>query len=212
LEGIRPTYFFVPEIEQALARLDGVSAARILSTGSGIDEIHIIASGVRPPKKIVRDIESLLLVNYGLRIDHRCISVVRTDDGLTPAPATTRPQIQSVRLEGGEVQAVLLVEQRTLVGKALVPAGGSELEAAARALMDAIEQMLDVRDTLSLAELQLYQLGARDIIVVLVHWQGAGQEALLVGASFARQDPLVGAARAALDALNRRLVRIQPLN
>lgn len=66
-------------IEKLLVELDGVGSIKIVPDGhGGIDEIHVLSSSPLGPKRIVRNIESALLAEFGLQIDHRKISVART--------------------------------------------------------------------------------------------------------------------------------------
>ena len=66
-------------IEKLLVELDGVGSIKIVPDGQGgIDEIHVLSASSLGPKRIVRNIESALLAEFGLQIDHRKISVART--------------------------------------------------------------------------------------------------------------------------------------
>lgn len=66
-------------IEKLLVELDGVGSIKLVPDGhGGIDEIHVLSSSPLGPKRVVRNIESALLAEFGLQIDHRKISVART--------------------------------------------------------------------------------------------------------------------------------------
>ncbi len=64
------------QLSQTIEELDGVFSCKITGKNS-IDEIHIIASKAREPKKIVRDIETIVLVNLDEKIDHKKISIAQ---------------------------------------------------------------------------------------------------------------------------------------
>lgn len=208
-EPLRPTYFFTPDLEREIGRLEGITAARVLSTGTEIEEIHVLAQGQRPPKKIVRDIESLLLVRFGVHIDHRCISIVQGGDQRPTYEAATRPVIRDVARSDNLVRVVLKVGDTELTGEAPAEDGQAALAGAARALIHAIEQMLQTSGMLTLTDIQLHRAGEHQVVVVLVRWLFAGQLQELVGAGLVTDDPLAAAARATLDSMNRRLVRFQ---
>jgi len=73
-------------IEKLLLDLDGVGSLKIVPDGQGgIEEIHVLSSSSLGPKQIVRNIESALLAEFGLQIDHRKISIARVKGGDTPA-------------------------------------------------------------------------------------------------------------------------------
>ena len=66
-------------IEKLLIALEGVDSIKIVADGhGGIDEVHVLSSSSLSPKQIVRNIESALLAEFGLQIDHRKISIART--------------------------------------------------------------------------------------------------------------------------------------
>ena len=77
-------------IEKLLVELDGVGSIKIVADGhGGIDEIHVLSNSPLGPKRVVRNIESALLAEFGLQIDHRKISVARTrQPEISPAPET----------------------------------------------------------------------------------------------------------------------------
>jgi hypothetical protein len=209
LESLPPAYFFAPDLEREINRLEHVTSAKVLSTGTEIDEIHVLAPRDRSPKKIVRDIESLLLVRFGLRIDHRCISVVHVDGAQTAPTQTQRPRIVEVGREGTRIKACLAVGDKVLVGHAQPAKGVDELEATSRAVVHAVEQLLQTPGVLMVLQTQVAALGEHQLVIVLVRWLFADQHELLVGASLVNDDPMDAAGRATLDALNRRIVRFQ---
>lgn len=110
-------------IEKLLIQLEGVGSLKIVPDGhGGIDEVHVLSSSSLSPKQIVRNIESALLAEFGLQIDHRKISIAQTRaPEISPAQAL---QAQEA-LEAEEAAAV---------------AAGSE--AAARAVLAPIRTIL----------------------------------------------------------------------
>jgi hypothetical protein len=56
-----------------------VLSARVVTTPLGeVSEVHVLAQSGLSPKQIVRNIESALLAQLGLKIAHRKISVAQT--------------------------------------------------------------------------------------------------------------------------------------
>ncbi len=214
LDPIAPVYFFTPDLECEIGKLDGVVSVRVISTGLNIEEIHVIATPDRVPKKLVRDIESLLLVRFGIRVDHRKIGIVQLVPGHTLPAESTRPRILSVKKvelpEGIDIQVELDSGGQSVQGSSRVVPGESELAAASRALIAAIEKLLNATDGVHLQEVSLVTLGQQQVVVVLLNWLWDDQVLFLVGATIARDDPLEAAARATFDALNRKLVQVKP--
>ncbi len=59
-----------------MAELPGVVGCRALYDPRGqLSELHIVSRGDRPPKLLIRDVQSLLLVRFDLEVPYRRISV-----------------------------------------------------------------------------------------------------------------------------------------
>jgi hypothetical protein len=90
--------FPLKRAEELLATLPGVIAARIMTSDSGvIDEIHVLTSADVAPKQTVRNIESALIAHFGLRVDHRKISVATTVEPQRPTLAQQEAQQEAVQ-------------------------------------------------------------------------------------------------------------------
>ena len=211
LDSIRPAFFLAPELEREIVKLDGVLSARVLSSGSEIEEIHVSAAAERVPKKLVRDIESLLLISFGIRIDHRRISIVRLGENRNRAAAPVRPQIAQIESTPGEpgpsVKIQLSYKDKIYEGHGAAGAGENEMHAAGRAVISATEKLLGVDGILALEDVSLVKLGEQSVVVVLLTWRLEGEFLYLVGATSSRNDLCEAAARASFDALNRKLIR-----
>jgi hypothetical protein len=69
----------IEEAEQTLRELNGVISARVVARpGGGVQEVHLLTPDDVPPKKTVRRVESAFLTNFGLKIDHRKVSVAQS--------------------------------------------------------------------------------------------------------------------------------------
>lgn len=67
--------------EELIATLPGVISVRIIPGDSGaIEEIHVLTTDQVAPKNTVRNIESALMAQLGLRINHRKVSIATTLD------------------------------------------------------------------------------------------------------------------------------------
>ncbi len=67
--------------EELIATLPGVLSVRIVPSETGaVDEIHVLTTDLVPPKNTVRNIESALMAQLGLRVNHRKISIATTLD------------------------------------------------------------------------------------------------------------------------------------
>ena len=76
--------------EELISTLPGVLAVRIVPSDMGaIDEIHVLTTSEVVPKNTVRNIESALMAQLGLRVNHRKISIAPS---LDPIRAADMPQ------------------------------------------------------------------------------------------------------------------------
>ncbi len=65
--------------EALLNSLKGVVSARVVARPGGvIEEIHLLTEGDVQAKQSVRNVESALRAHFGLKIDHRKVSVAQT--------------------------------------------------------------------------------------------------------------------------------------
>jgi hypothetical protein len=96
-EATSPTWS-VGEAESLLCTLPAIASAKVLRDAEGVvRDVHILATTDLGPKQIVRNVESALLARFGIRLDHRAISVAQSatarvaEAARTPAPAPAAP-------------------------------------------------------------------------------------------------------------------------
>ncbi len=190
-------------IEEALLSIPGVRGARIVrSMLNDLDEIHVVASPRRSPKKIVRDIESFLMVQYAYRIDYRRISLVQVNDLLSADRVTLGRVEQIQRPDGTFIEVEILNgEQRFVASEAST---ADVPQAAAKATVAALNALFTNGVPLRLAGTLLTAIGNRQVVTAYVTFQETAIEHLL-GTTFVRNSVPEAAARAVLAATNRRL-------
>lgn len=74
----------IARAEELLAGLPGVISAKIVAGQGGVEEIHVLTTTDVAPKQTVRNIESALIAQLGMRVSHKKISVA-TSQTATPA-------------------------------------------------------------------------------------------------------------------------------
>lgn len=80
-----PDPWGVRRAEILLQSLKGVQSARVVVTPDGeITEIHVLTDTSLTAKQVVRNVESALLAQLGIKIDHRRISVAQATPGVVP--------------------------------------------------------------------------------------------------------------------------------
>jgi len=208
-------------VERLLAALDGVTSVKIVPDGAGgIDEVHVLAGPDLGPKQIVRNIESALLAEFGLQIDHRKISVARvtgpdiaaTDESepeAVPEPAQGRFQLEPFQMErkAGQraVARVTLIDgEKKVTGVADGPDfAKSRLEITGVALLNALEEALEGRVTLSLEGVTRVDAVGRGMVVAVVYASAGRKSMSLAGIAKISDSPEEAAIEACLHATNR---------
>jgi hypothetical protein len=203
------SYFaLASDLEAAIASLPSVRGVRVVTDDQEIEEIHIMSEPSVQPKRLVRDIVTLLFVRFGVRIDHRRVSIVESEHEI--APAVARPILESVRPDETHqrMRAELRFGEQVFAGESPLGSDIAEISAASSATLDAISRLLGKQGELSAREARTLILGGEEVVLVLVQWQTGEARTLLVGTSLSEENQVAAAARATLDAVNRRLVRL----
>src|SRR5918998_3610548 len=104
-----PDPWGVRRAENLLTSLEGILSARVVTTPLGdVSEIHVLAQSGLQPKQLVRNIESALLAQLGLKVDHRKISIAQTAE-VRPIEVLERETVRDRML-----QRALLFENLTV--------------------------------------------------------------------------------------------------
>lgn len=199
------------ELEESITHLDSVDAARVVTDGPRVTEVHVIAAAGKQAKQVVRDIQSLAMARYGATIDRRVISVVQISPTDLAGGASNRPALVGVREEPNGTRTMLKVtlrlddEDRT--GSAVGPAVAStRLRLIGEATIDAVERTYEGVPPIALDAVSTTVVGSRRVVVAIVVSAGeAGGEHLTVGSALSQGDDGEATVKAVLDALNRRI-------
>jgi len=95
--------------EELIGTLPGVISVRIVPSETGaVDEIHVLTTDQLPPKNTVRNIESALMAQLGLRVNHRKISIATTLDAprAVDSPAQGVPPVPPSALQAPSLSAI----------------------------------------------------------------------------------------------------------
>jgi hypothetical protein len=194
--------------QEKLSRIDGVEAARVVAENGHIDEIHVLARRNKPPKQIVRDVQSLGQALFGLNVDRRVVSVVQLadsvlDSGSRPAVVDVAEATDSSRTE---VTVTLKWKERLLVGQAAgAAASATRWRLIAEATLEAVRQAIHEDVGLGVSSMDVPTLGSRPIAIAQIVVVTESTERTLIGSAYADDDGARAVVRAVLDALNRLL-------
>lgn len=212
--------------EELLATLSDVVSARIVADGSGgVEAIHLLVMGELSPKQIVRNVESALMAQFGMRVDHRKISVAATSKRPTPAEGSVQGQpaeaaasepaagravyFEDVEIRGSRAQGVTCkVTLRRGPDRFVGEAEGQEsdrsrVELSARATLAAIALSEGADRTLTLEGVKLIDAFERELVLVGVLVRHGRGNMLLSGSCEIKDSAETASALAVLNATNR---------
>jgi hypothetical protein len=201
-----------------LLKLPDVFAANILLDGEDtVREVHIVASLNRNPKLISRDVQSALLAAFGLRVDHRVISIAQLATNpfeVNEQPERTEESIRfqcvevSTRVEEKHyhVSVRLRCGEHDFQGEAVCRNTATQCtRAAVQATLNAVHRFLGIEDLFTIIATQTATVGGTPIALALLEYSYAKENRMLIGAAQQGEDVAVGFVKSALDAMNRSL-------
>ncbi len=215
-----PDPWGVRRAENLLTSLEGVLSARVVTTPLGeVSEIHILASSGLSPKQIVRNVESALLAQLGLKVDHRKISIAQTAD-VRPIEALEKEVVKERALQRAILFENLTVApgrrpHRILITVSLSFRGTTEsaeeessdtprsrVEAAAKAAVTVLDRLL-TDHSVALEGAKIVEAFDREFAFVAVQGLGGRETLLLTGSAQIKESAERAAVFAVLDATNR---------
>ncbi|MFZ7101669.1 MAG: hypothetical protein ACOWWO_03290 [Peptococcaceae bacterium] len=201
----------VRQIEETINQLKGVVTCSVVSSDNGkIAEIHIIGENSRSPKQIVRDVESALLAELGIAIDHKKISVAQNKESNDTAAKYRRLLIKDFETKGSNnwinARVSFVLGENVFEGSAEGPNSGlSRFRFLAMAALQAIENILEQKIRLVLEDFAWQGLAGKEVATVIISSVSNNHIETLVGACLAETDKDLATIKAVLDAINRRL-------
>jgi hypothetical protein len=215
-----PDPWGVRRAENLLTSLEGVLSARVVTTPLGeVSEIHVLAQSGLAPKQIVRNIESALLAQLGLKVDHRKISIAQTAE-IRPIAVVEREEVRqrlltrAVLFEGLTVapgkrpHRITLAVTLSLKGQTETAeeessdTPRSRVEAAAKAAVAALDRLLS-DNSIALEGAKIVDAFDREFAFVAVQGLGGRETLLLTGTAQIKESAERAAVFAVLDATNR---------
>jgi hypothetical protein len=215
-----PDPWGVRRAENLLTSLEGILSARVVTTPLGeVSEVHILAQAGLQPKQLVRNIESALLAQLGLKVDHRKISIAQTAD-VKPIEALERDSLRDRVLQRTVLFENLAVapgrrQHRISITVTLSFRGATEtaeeessdtprsrVEGAAKAAVTVLDRLL-TESSIALEGAKIVEGFDREFAFVAVQGLGGRETILMTGTSEIKESAERAAVFAVLDATNR---------
>ena len=200
------------DIEAVIRSLTNISSTRVVMTDDGtIREIHVLTDSSRAPKQLVRDVESALMAQFGLELDHKKVSIAQTRNGKQPKFADSRLKFSdvSISLNGMQAHAEVRLKAKgeTFEGQASGPSSShGQIRLISTATLKAVESWGAGQIALVLEDINpSVTLSGQTLVVVFVNMITPKGEDLLSGSAVMKQDLWKAVVNATLDAVNRRL-------
>lgn len=210
--------------EELLGTLASVVSAKIVADASGgLDAIHVLVTGELKPKQVVRNVESALIAHFGMRVDHRKVSVATTVQRTAPAHPVAMEEaaivgetkrgrslyfedveVRGSRAKGMMCRVTLRRGDQQYVGEAEgIDGDRGRVELAARAALLAVGLSELSGRQFSLEGVKVIAAFDREIVLAGVIVRQGRQSALLTGSCALRDSAETAGVLAVLDATNR---------
>ena len=200
------------ELERALQQMPGVKSATVVGDEHPT-EIHIVTTSTQPIKRIVRDVESLAMASFNIKIDYRVVSVVRVEGSESSLPEKSpRPWVERVAVASKDNAEWVEVALRWPDGSQTSGTGaaGYTREGRARGATAAVVECLDKRlgsagVMVEVDQVVIQRVSAAEWVMVHAQVYDQGSAFPLMGTAQLKDDVASAAVRALLDAVNRKL-------
>jgi hypothetical protein len=214
-----PDPWGVRRAENLLTSLEGVLSARVVTTPLGeVSEIHILAQSGLAPKQIVRNIESALLAQLGLKVDHRKISIAQTaevrpleavEDAVRERALHRAVLFENLQVSPGRRPHRIMITvtlsfrgQRESADEESSDTPRSRVEAAAKAAVTVLDRLM-TDHSVALEGAKIVDAFDREFAFIAVQGLGGRETLLLTGSSQIKESAERAAVFAVLDATNR---------
>lgn len=205
LNNINPTV-----IEKSINKLSEVKGAKVVYSEGEISEVHILASNQKSPKQLIRDIESIIMVDHNIKVDHKVISIAQLSDEDLYINDNSRLVIngfnKNVKNKKNEITVELKSGKEIYKGKAEGFASSiNRLKLFSEATLNAVQKYLGNVCDLLPGEVNKISIGNKKAIIVLVIVLNDMEENNFLGIAAENEEKELAVIKATLDAINRRL-------
>lgn len=193
-------------LEKKIMKLKGVVSVKLTTDENNcLDQVFIVADDSKTPKKLVRDIETLVNIELPQPISHKKISIAQLEQQ-DNAMIAERIQVQSISIRHNE--PICQVELAFCQQKYSYAYHGenteSECELVLKALIKTISLIVKKPLVIKIKGIQKLQY-PQAIVLVILEVQTKHHYEEYLGSSFIEYNLPLAVAKAFFQALNRRL-------
>jgi len=199
----------IKDIEKSINSLNGVLFSKIvLADNKEIKEIHVITKDFYSPKKISRDVESLLMAKYNISIDYRKISIAQVTEEKNHSARLKFVDLL-INSQGDHLEVVVKLENndKQFEGKVDCVNWDKNREyIVSRATLEAITSFLKGKVFFQVEEIKKINMNEREVVLVAINLINEQGKENLIGAALIGDDPHRSLVKAILKAINRRIL------
>ncbi len=199
----------IKDIEKSINSLNGVLFSKIvLADNKEIKEIHVITKDFYSPKKISRDVESLLMAKYNISIDYRKISIAQVTEEKNHSPRLKFVDLL-ITSQGDHLEVLVKLENndKQFEGKVDCVNWDKNREyIVSRATLEAITSFLKGKVFFQVEEIKKINMDEREVVLVAINLINEQGKENLIGAALIGDDPYRSLVKAILKAVNRRIL------
>ncbi|EMT39052.1 hypothetical protein TthWC1_1443 [Thermoanaerobacter thermohydrosulfuricus WC1] len=205
----------VNSMEGYINKIQGVLSSRVVVENGEITEIHVLADSTRNAKQIARDVQSVIMAQFGIDINHKIVSVAQIDTGESLQGEQRLVFSSYSFINNGltsEARVILTRGDEVFEGYAEGPnTTSNKYKIIANATLDSISKLIPKNHLFLLEDVDIFNIAKNRIIVVGVTHVTNNQEELLTGSCLIKKDEGEAVVKATLDAVNRRVMSITSL-
>lgn len=198
-------------LQDIIKKIDGVINAKIITEDGEITELHILSNTLRAPKQIVRDIESSLMAAFDYRIDRRVVSIaqIETDE---------MRELKRIKFDGVAMSTIgdqvdctvklLLNDEEYTSRQTAVKTESNKRKVVAVSTIKTVEEVIGRTTSFDVQDVFVQASRDTSFATVIVNMIDNGREETMIGTALVKNDVNEAIAKAALDAVNRRIEKL----
>ena len=198
-------------LQDIIKKIDGVINAKIITEDGEITELHILSNTLRAPKQIVRDIESSLMAAFDYRIDRRVVSIaqIETDE----MRELKRIKFDGVAMStiGDQVDCTVKLlhnDEEYTSRQTAVKTESNKRKVVAVSTIKTVEEVIGRTTSFDVQDVFVQASRDTSFATVIVNMIDNGREETMIGTALVKNDVNEAIAKAALDAVNRRIEKL----
>lgn len=203
----------VVDMEKIINSISGVVSSKIIfGDQEQIEEIHVVSYNNRSPKQISRDIQSLFIAKFDMRIDYKKISVAQINSG-DKVEKNYRFSIGAIGYclidNMVEIKVILKKGEEEFASTIQGPNSKNNIyRLVVQATLECVHNFLGRRDIFIVEDIEKISLAKQEVITLAITYLSDEQEGLLVGSAVLKKDDYEAVVKATLDAVNRKVLQL----